>query len=124
MPPKTEATRQIVAIRKARRRSAKTIGTIITSGGTGLTARDWTYEAVASRFTKTLDGFGELFRMLSWEQVGAAAYLSRATAGLMGETVVFVLPGAPGAAGLALEKLILPELRHVCWLAVRDRDRT
>ena len=96
---------------------------LITSGGTGVTARDWTFEAISELFTKPLDGFGELFRMLSWEQVGAAAYLSRATAGLIGETVVFVLPGSPGAAELAWEKLIAPELGHVCWLAVRDRGR-
>ena len=95
---------------------------VITSGGTGVTARDWTYEAIAGRFDKTLEGFGELFRMLSFEQVGAAAYLSRATAGLIGTTVVFVLPGSPGAAALALEQLILPELGHVCWLAVRDQS--
>ncbi len=96
---------------------------IITSGGTGVTARDWTFEAISELFTKPLDGFGQLFRMLSWEQVGAAAFLSRATAGLIGETVVFVLPGSPGAAQLAWDKLIGPELGHACWLAVRDRGR-
>jgi len=94
---------------------------VITSGGTGITHRDWTYEAVAGLLDKRLDGFGELFRMLSWDQVGAAAYLSRATAGLMGDTAVFVLPGSSGAVTLALEKLILPELGHVAWLAARDR---
>lgn len=103
--------------------AAPGVQALITSGGTGVTARDSTYEALAALFTKPLEGFGELFRMLSWEQVGAAAYLSRATAGLLGETVAFVLPGAPGAAELAWDRLIAPELGHLCWLAVRDRGR-
>lgn len=96
---------------------------ILSSGGTGVTARDWTFEAISGLITKPLDGFGELFRMLSFDQVGAAAFLSRATAGLIGETAVFVLPGSPKAASLAWEKLIEPELGHLCWLAVRDRGR-
>lgn len=96
---------------------------ILTSGGTGVTARDWTFEAISGLLTKPLEGFGELFRMLSWEQVGSAAFLSRATAGLIGETAVFVLPGSPKAAQLAWDKLIEPELGHLCWLAVRDRGR-
>ena len=110
----------VEAIREASRSSQA----IITTGGTGVTARDWTYEAISDLFTKPLPGFGELFRMLSWEQVGAAAFLSRATAGLIDETVVFVLPGAPGAAQLAWDRLIRQELGHVCWLAVRDRGRS
>ena len=97
---------------------------ILTHGGTGITARDWTYEAVEGLFTKALPGFGELFRMLSWEQVGAKAYLSRASAGLMGETALFVLPGSPKALSLAVERLILPEVTHLCWLARRDRGRS
>ena len=96
---------------------------IITSGGTGVTARDWTFEAISGLITKPLDGFGELFRMLSWDQVASAAFLSRATAGLIDETAVFVLPGSPKAARLAWDKLIEPQLGHVCWLAVRDRGR-
>ena len=96
---------------------------LITSGGTGVTARDGTFEAISKLLTKPLHGFGELFRMLSWDQVGAAAYLSRATAGLIDETVVYVLPGSPGAAQLAWDKLIEPEIGHLCWLAVRDRGR-
>jgi molybdopterin adenylyltransferase len=86
---------------------------VITTGGTGITSRDSTYEALARLFEKRLDGFGELFRMLSYEQVGAAAMLSRACAGTIRKTMVFALPGSEKAVRLALEKLILPELGHV-----------
>lgn len=89
---------------------------VITTGGTGVAIRDSTYEALAGLFDKTLDGFGELFRMLSWEQVGAAAMLSRATAGTIEGRVVFLLPGSEAAVRLAMEKLILPELGHVVGL--------
>ncbi len=92
---------------------------VITTGGTGITARDSTYEAVTALFDKHLDGFGELFRMLSYEQVGAAAMLSRACAGVAAGCVVFVLPGSEAAVRLAMEKLILPELGHV----VREASR-
>ena len=90
---------------------------VLLTGGTGLSARDTTCEAVAGLLDKRLEGFGELFRMLSYEQVGAAAMLSRAVAGLCGHTAVFVMPGSPKAVELAVEKLIIPELGHVCWLA-------
>ena len=86
---------------------------IITTGGTGITSRDSTYEAVAQLFERHLDGFGELFRMLSYEQIGAAAMLSRACAGTIRRTAVFTLPGSEKAVRLAMEKLILPELGHV-----------
>ena len=86
---------------------------IITTGGTGLSARDGTYEALSSLFDRTIAGFGELFRMLSYESIGSAAMLSRATAGAIGRTAVFVLPGSENAVTLALEKLILPEIGHV-----------
>ena len=86
---------------------------VITTGGTGITSRDSTYEALAKLFEKRLDGFGELFRMLSYEQVGAAAMLSRACAGTIRKTMVFALPGSEQAVRLAMEKLILPELGHV-----------
>lgn len=89
---------------------------ILLTGGTGLAARDTTFEAVTSLLDKRLDGFGELFRMLSFEQVGAAAMLSRAVAGLIGKAVVFSMPGSPRAVELAMDKLILPELGHVAWL--------
>jgi molybdenum cofactor biosynthesis protein B len=86
---------------------------LITTGGTGITSRDSTYEAIAGLLDKRLDGFGELFRMLSYEQIGAAAMLSRAVAGTIGGMAVFALPGSEAAVRLALEKLILPELGHV-----------
>jgi molybdopterin adenylyltransferase len=86
---------------------------VITTGGTGLASRDGTYEALSAIFDKTIDGFGELFRMLSYQQVGSAAMLSRACAGSIGRTAVFALPGAENAVRLAVDKLILPEIGHV-----------
>ena len=91
----------------------------MTTGGTGITSRDSTYEAITSVLDKTLDGFGELFRVLSYEQVGSAAMLSRACAGSLGRTAVFALPGSEQAVRLALTKLILPEIGHV----VRELER-
>lgn len=101
------------AVRSAIVLAALHADAIVTTGGTGVTARDSTYEAVGALLEKRLDGFGELFRMLSYEQVGAAAMLSRACAGTIGRTVVFSLPGSTKAVRLALEKLIVPELPHV-----------
>ena len=89
------------------------VDVVITTGGTGITARDGTFEAVDGLLSKRLDGFGELFRSLSYQQIGAAAMLSRATAGLIGQTVVIVLPGSQQAVRLALEGLVLPELGHL-----------
>ena len=89
---------------------------IVFNGGTGIAPRDTTYDVLARRIEKPIPGFGELFRMLSWEQVGASAMLSRATAGVCGRAVVFSLPGSPAAVRLAWEKLIAPELQHVAWL--------
>jgi molybdenum cofactor biosynthesis protein B len=86
---------------------------IITTGGTGITSRDGTFEAIDRLLEKRLTGFGELFRMLSYEQIGAAAMMSRATAGRVGGKAIFVLPGSPDAVRLAMTKLILPELGHV-----------
>lgn len=88
---------------------------VITTGGTGIARRDVTYEAVSSILDRQIDGFGELFRMLSWEEIGAAAMLSRATAGAIGATAVFSLPGSRNAIRLAMEKLILPEIEHVVF---------
>lgn len=88
---------------------------IITTGGTGIARRDTTIEVVERLLDKKLEGFGELFRMLSYEDVGAAAMLSRAVAGLAGETLLFALPGSTGAVKLAMEKLIVPELPHLVW---------
>jgi molybdenum cofactor biosynthesis protein B len=92
---------------------------IITTGGTGITSRDSTYEAVSALLDKRLDGFGELFRMLSFEQVGAAAMLSRACAGLVAGRIVVALPGSEAAVRLALERLLIPELGHL----VREASR-
>ena len=86
---------------------------IITTGGTGITSRDGTFEAIDGLLEKRLDGFGELFRMLSFQDIGTAAMMSRATAGTIGRAAIFVLPGSPGAVRLALTRLILPELGHV-----------
>jgi molybdopterin adenylyltransferase len=86
---------------------------IITTGGTGITSRDGTYEAVNGLLEKRLDGFGELFRMLSYEEIGSAAMMSRATAGSTSGKVVFVLPGSENAVRLAMTRLIIPELAHV-----------
>jgi molybdopterin adenylyltransferase len=86
---------------------------IITTGGTGITSRDGTFEAVDQLFDKRLDGFGELFRMLSFEDIGPAAMLSRATAGTVGRAVVFILPGSEAAVRLAMSHLIIPELGHI-----------
>lgn len=86
---------------------------IITTGGTGISSRDGTFEAIDALLEKRLDGFGELFRMLSFQEIGAAAMMSRATAGTASRKAIFVLPGAPEAVRLAMTKLILPELGHV-----------
>lgn len=92
---------------------------IITTGGTGITSRDSTYEAISALFEKRLDGFGELFRMLSYDEIGAAAMLSRACAGTTHGRAIFALPGSEAAVRLAMTKLILPELGHV----VRELSR-
>ncbi len=86
---------------------------VITTGGTGISLRDVTPDALAPLFERTLDGFGELFRMLSYEQVGSASLMSRATAGVLGRAVIFALPGSENAVRLAMEKLILPEVGHI-----------
>jgi molybdenum cofactor biosynthesis protein B len=86
---------------------------VIVNGGTGIAARDRTYEAVAALLEKRLDGFGELFRMLSFAEIGAAAMLSRAVAGVWGGRAVFSVPGSLPAVRLAWERLIGPELGHV-----------
>lgn len=92
---------------------------IITTGGTGISSRDSTYEAVAGLLQKRLDGFGELFRMLSYEQIGAAAMMSRACAGLAAGRIVIALPGSEAAVRLAMERLVIPELGHMVQQANR-----
>ena len=89
------------------------VNVVLLTGGTGIAGRDTTVEALAALFDKTLDGFGELFRMLSYQDIGPAAMLSRATAGTIGQVAVFVMPGSTKAVRLAMEKLIVPELPHV-----------
>jgi molybdenum cofactor biosynthesis protein B len=89
------------------------------NGGTGIAPRDTTYDVLARALEKTLPGFGELFRMFSYEQVGAAAMLSRAVAGVYRGSVVISTPGSPAAVRLAWEKLIAPELEHLAWEVVR-----
>jgi len=89
------------------------IGAIVISGGTGLAPEDVTLEAVEPLFDKTIPGFGEVFRLKSLEDVGTAAILSRASAGVVGRSVVFCLPGSPAAVKLALRELIIPEAPHI-----------
>ena len=86
---------------------------IITTGGTGITSRDTTYEAVVALLEKTLPGFGELFRALSFQEIGSAAMMSRATAGLAAGRILIALPGSEAAVRLAMNKLLLPELGHL-----------
>jgi molybdopterin adenylyltransferase len=86
---------------------------ILVTGGTGITSRDGTFEAVDRLFEKRLTGFGELFRMLSYAEIGPAAMMSRAAAGTARGTAIFVMPGAENAVRLAMTKLIVPELGHV-----------
>jgi len=100
----------------AERRAADVL---VSSGGTGISRRDSTYEAVAALLEKRLDGFGELFRMLSFQEIGSSAMLSRAVGGLHRGLVVFALPGSTNAVKLALEKLILPELGHLVFEKTR-----
>ena len=91
------------------------IDAILCNGGTGISARDRTYEAIKRRLDKTLPGFGELFRQLSYEEIGSAAMLSRAAAGVSSGVLIFSMPGSANAVTLAMEALILPELRHLVW---------
>ena len=86
---------------------------IVTTGGTGITSRDGTFEAIDGILEKRLEGFGELFRMLSFEEIGPSAMMSRATAGTASRKAIFVLPGSENAVRLAMTQLIVPELGHV-----------
>lgn len=98
----------------------KAIDSIIFSGGTGLTPKDITYETLEPRLEKKFDGFGELFRSLSFNEIGPSAMLSRATAGVLRSKrknkAVFLLPGSPNAVLLALKQIIIPELGHIQYL--------
>ena len=99
--------------------AAADVQAIITTGGTGITSRDTTYEVVSRLLEKRIDGFGELFRMLSFEQIGAAAMMSRACAGLASGRIVVSLPGSEAAVRLAMERLVIPELGHLVQQAQR-----
>ncbi|MFN3648826.1 MAG: molybdenum cofactor biosynthesis protein B [Armatimonadota bacterium] len=88
---------------------------VLLNGGTGIATRDTTYDALAKRLEKELSGFGELFRMLSYQEIGAAAMLSRATAGVYRRRVFFSMPGSSNAVKLAMDRLIIPELEHLVW---------
>ncbi len=91
------------------------LAAVIINGGTGVAKRDVTFDVVQARLEKVLPGFGELFRAMSYEEIGSAALLSRAVAGTVGDKVVFSLPGSSGAVRLAMEKLILPEMPHIVF---------
>ena len=99
------------------------VDVVLVTGGTGLSPRDVTVEAVAPLFEKEIPGFGELFRMLSFAEIGAAAMLSRATAGLVSGRAIFLLPGSPAALELALSRLVLPEIAHLLAQARRPARR-
>jgi molybdenum cofactor biosynthesis protein B len=94
-------------------RKSPEVDAILLTGGTGVGGRDQTFETLSALLTKTLPGFGELFRMLSYEEIGAAAMLSRALGGLIDRTVVLAMPGSTAAVRLAMEKLVLPEIGHL-----------
>jgi molybdenum cofactor biosynthesis protein B len=98
------------------------VDAVITSGGTGISARDTTYEVVDRMIEKRLDGFGEIFRTLSYEEIGAAAILSRAVAGAVGAKFVASLPGSRNAVHLAMEKLLVPEIAHVVFELRKHQD--
>lgn len=103
-------------IRWAMHTPPRGVEAIIATGGTGLAPRDVTYEVVRDLLEKEIPGFGELFRMLSYEQVGAAAMLSRATAGVSAGRLLFALPGSRKGVELAMEKLVVPQLGHLIGL--------
>jgi molybdenum cofactor biosynthesis protein B len=109
-----DARTQIAAWLRGALRDNK-LQVIILNGGTGITARDVTVEAVRPLLEKEIVGFGELFRMLSYRKVGSAAMMSRALAGTACGKTIFCLPGSPAAARLAMDRLILPELGHLVW---------
>jgi molybdenum cofactor biosynthesis protein B len=92
---------------------SEAVDLILTNGGTGISPRDNTIAVVESKLTLPLPGFGELFRMLSWEQIGSGAFLSRAIGGVARDKLLFAMPGSTKACELAMSKLILPELKHL-----------
>lgn len=113
------------AIRRAVEEAAATDGVkaIFLTGGTGITPRDRTHEVVSEMLEKRMDGFGELFRLFSYEEIGAAAMLSRAVGGVAKGALVFAMPGSRPAVRLAMEKLILPELGHLVFEMEKKPDK-
>jgi molybdenum cofactor biosynthesis protein B len=95
------------------RLASEQVEVVVINGGTGISNRDNTFDAVQNMIETSIPGFGELFRMLSYQDIGPAAMLSRATAGLIGNMVVFSLPGSRGAVDLAMQELILPQIGHL-----------
>lgn len=98
------------------------VDAVVTTGGTGISARDTTYEVAARMIDKRLDGFGELFRMLSYDEIGAAAILSRAIAGAVGGKFLACLPGSRAAVSLGVDKLLAPEIAHVVFELKKHRE--
>ncbi len=109
VPDEPERMRSLLAEFVAR----PDVDAVLMTGGTGIGGRDQTFETVSALLTKPLPGYGELFRMLSYAEIGAAAMLSRALGGLIERTVVLTMPGSPAAVRLAMERLIVPELPHL-----------
>ncbi len=107
----------VVAIRRTVSLCASESDVVLLLGGTGIHPQDVTPEACRSLFSVEMPGFGEIFRTISFEEVGSAAFLSRACAGRIGGSVVFCLPGSPGAVEVALRRLIIPEAAHAVWTA-------
>ena len=103
------------------------VDAVVTTGGTGISGRDSTYEVASDLIDKKLDGFGEIFRMLSYEEIGAAAMLSRAVAGVVttasGPKFLACLPGSTNAVRLAMEKLLVPELPHVVFELLKHKEQ-
>ena len=99
------------------------VDAVVTTGGTGISGRDTTYEVVERMIEKRLDGFGELFRMLSYEEIGAAAILSRAVAGAVGTKLVASLPGSRNAVRLGMEKLLVPEIAHIVFELRKHQEK-
>ena len=115
VPDESEQVRQVVEDQLVR----DDVHVVITTGGTGISSRDRTYEAISSLIEKRIDGFGELFRALSYQEVGTAAMLSRAIAGTARGKIVISVPGSENAVRLAISKLVLPEIGHL----VREASR-
>jgi molybdenum cofactor biosynthesis protein B len=109
IPDEPERMRPLLASLKGR----DDLDAILMTGGTGITSRDQTYETVTSLLDKPLPGYGEVFRLLSYQEIGPAAILSRAVGGLLGRKVLLTMPGSPAAVRLAMEKIIVPELSHL-----------